>query len=112
MNIDQLLVSAKKAITNLTNEYVTSVAVGWNSTKSHATLRYYLSRQPTDDDVDLCSCALAELEAEFSGEIQTACDECIFATEPLSKLDSLSGWVYVQHDRELAPVIWTEFPDR
>lgn len=96
MDTEQLLTSAKNAIMGLTNEYVVAVAVGWDSITRHARLRYYFSRQPTEEDIDLCSCALAELEAEFGGEIQTSRDESVVATGSIDKLDKLSGWVYVR----------------
>ncbi|CAG1022839.1 hypothetical protein MTYM_02024 [Methylococcales bacterium] len=95
MDTTQLIISARRAIASLTNDHVIAVAVGWDSATRHARLKYYLSRQPTDEDIDLCSCALAELEAEFGGEIQTASDECVIAINLLDELEKPMKWVYM-----------------
>jgi hypothetical protein len=97
MDTAQLMASTKRAIVGLINDYVIAVAVGWDSATRHARLRYYFSRQPTDEDIDLCSCALAELEAEFGGEIQTASDECMVGIKSLDELEKPMELVYIRH---------------
>jgi hypothetical protein len=57
---------------------------------------YYFSGEPTEEEREMCSCALAELEAEFSPYISKVKDECVFSTEKIEQLDPLSGWGYVK----------------
>lgn len=96
MNLKQLLLSANSAIAGLVTANVIAVAVGWEDKDSCITLRYYLSHEPTEEEREMCSCALAELEAEFSPYINTAIDECLFSTKTIEQLDPLSGWGYVK----------------
>lgn len=97
INIELLEVSAKYAVKGLQNEFVRAIAVIWNPKVRSLVLRYYLLRQPTDDDREACSSTLAEIEADFWLEIVTSKDECIYTNEPPENLDSLAFFVYMQN---------------
>lgn len=96
MNINQLLCSTELAVSGLLTDKVLAVAVGWDEARLCLTLRYYFSDEPTGEEKEMCSCALAELEAEFSPYIENAKDEWICSAKKLDELDPLSGWGYVK----------------
>ncbi len=58
-------------------------------------VKYYLDREPNEDDYENIEVLLTELSS-FStrDQIKTARSECVYSTEPLGKLDSLQGTVY------------------
>jgi hypothetical protein len=97
MNEEQLIESTKAAISGLVSEDVVAVAVGWNALRSHLTLRYYFSREPSEHDKELCSCALAELEAMYWREIKSAEDQCVYIDDRRSNIDQLTGFGYLKN---------------
>jgi len=102
MNKRDLLDNAKSALVGYLNENVKAVAVGWDPKTGNLILRYYLSRPATDDDVEMCSCAITEIIALFWKETVTAKDECVYTQEPIANLEALDGFVYVREGGENA----------
>lgn len=102
MNEERLINSAKAAISGLVTEDVVAVAVGWDDLSSHLILRYYFSHEPSEQDIDLCSSALAELEAEYWREIKSSEDQCVRVTDMNTNLDQLAGFAYVKGNAQLA----------
>lgn len=97
MNKVQLIESTKAAVSGLVTDDVVAVAVGWDGLKSHLTLRYYFSHEPSEQDKELCSCALAELEAMYWREIKSAEDQCVYVADENFDLDQLAGFGYLKH---------------
>jgi hypothetical protein len=99
MKEEQLISSTKAAVSGLVTDDVMAVAVGWDGLKSHLTLRYYFSHEPSEQDKELCSSALAELEAEYWREIKTAEDQCVYVSDMNANLDQLDGFGYLRREK-------------
>lgn len=102
MNEERLINSAKAAISGLVTDDVVAVAVGWDGPRAHLILRYYFSHAPSEQDVELCSSALAELEAEYWREIESSEDQCVHVTGMNADLDQMAGFAYIKGNAQLA----------
>jgi len=61
------------------------------------TLRYYLDREPVDDDFEKISVVMTEFIANFSyQEFDELEEDCLYSNLPMSELSPLSGFVYLQ----------------
>jgi hypothetical protein len=60
---------------NLT-EHVVAATVTWDEETSKLSLRYYLDREPHEDDEEECEIAMAELIGEFP-HLELASTECV-----------------------------------
>lgn len=96
MDEGRLIKAAKSAVNGLLNDEVVAVAVGWDDVNSHLTLRYYFSRGPGEEDKDLCSSALAELEAEYWREIKVSEAQSVYVSNASAELDQLTSFVYLR----------------
>ncbi len=57
------------------------------------TLRYYLDREPTEDDYERASIATTEFISHFyADEITTISEECIFTLLPIEELEGAIYW--------------------
>lgn len=63
-------------------------------------IRYYLDREPTEDDYDSVDMLISEVLAHTSNasEITYQKGECIFSKEHMRKLDYLDGFIYARRE--------------
>lgn len=85
----QVLLSAQKALLGEIYPAIRAIVVGFSD--QEITIRFYFDRIPTEDDFENASVVATEMIADFSREVK---HECIFTSEPQSKLDPLNAWVY------------------
>lgn len=63
-------------------------------------VRYYLDRDPTDDDLESIECVITNILAHTSSEedIKNVEDEVIFSNKRMADLDVLDGLVYTRRE--------------
>lgn len=58
-------------------------------------LRYYLSREPNNDDYDNLGRVMTIFISNFKfSEFDSLKEECIYSLEPISKLETFDGIIY------------------
>jgi len=78
---------------NLT-EYVVAATVNWDAETSKLSLRYYVDRDPHEDDEDECEYSMTELIAEYP-DIALASTEC-FRLDAIDDVRHLEGLVFIR----------------
>ncbi|TGO01946.1 colicin [Candidatus Thiomargarita nelsonii] len=63
-------------------------------------IRYYLDREPTEDDFDSLDCVITNILAHTSSneEIKDVKEEAVFSRKRLADLDLLNGLVYARKE--------------
>jgi hypothetical protein len=79
---------------------IRAIAVAF-SDKKHLRIRYYLDRNPTEEDHESLSCVMTTIlsNASSNDDIATVSEECEYSLLPLSQLESLQGFVYFRRER-------------
>lgn len=90
------LLSTYRALHGAIYPAVRAVAVSFKDQKN-LTLRYYLDREPTEDDYEVVRVATTEIVADIP-EFENVQEECIYSTEPIGKLDFLDSCVYIRKE--------------
>jgi len=71
----------------------------------HITLliRFYLDREPTDEDLERIECVITDILAHTSSndQIRDIEDEAIFTKEKMADLDVLDGVIYARREYSL-----------
>ena len=77
---------------------IRGIAVSWNDEKKSLILRYYLDREPIDEDVENINVVIANILANTTSndDIKEIKDELIYTTDMIKDLDSLSGFLYLR----------------
>ncbi len=82
---------------NLT-EHIVAATVTWDEETSKLSLRYYLDREPHEDDEDECEYAMTELIAEFP-YLELASTECVRLASA-DDAQRLEGVVFIRRREE------------
>ena len=91
---DWLRVCFQRALLGTVYPNIRKIAVSLSKDKE-LFVRYYLDREPNEDDNEIVEVLLVEIGSFTTrDEVKTANFECVFSSEPKSKLDSLQGVVY------------------
>ncbi|AWK43210.1 colicin [Photorhabdus laumondii subsp. laumondii] len=97
---DELFIWVSKALLGEIYPAIRAIAVGFNNEKKLLTLRYYLDREPTEEDYESLDIVIANILAHTSSnnDIRGVNDEVVFSTNPFRDLDSLSGFIYIRRE--------------
>ncbi len=79
-------------------EHVVAATVAWDAETSKLSLRYYLDRDPHEDDEDECEYAMTEPIAEFP-YLELASTECIRLASA-DDAQRLEGVVFIRRREE------------
>ncbi|UOY08650.1 hypothetical protein L0P88_08865 [Muricauda sp. SCSIO 64092] len=80
---------------------IRAIAYAYHSEEKKFLIRYYLNREPTEDDYESVSEVMAEFISNFKhSEFDILKEECRFSNLPKSKLDPLDGFVYSKKRRD------------
>jgi len=91
----EVLLSLQKALWGMIYPSIRAIAIDFKGTNK-LKVRYYLDREPNEDDYENISEVTSEVCADINfTEIK---EECIFTLEPISKLDNLKSWVYIRKE--------------
>ena len=78
---------------------IRAIVVGYNPTEKKVILRYYLDREPTEDDYESAKIVLSSAAAEFPiYAFDEEVEECIYSDLPGNELDPLDGMVYARKE--------------
>ena len=78
---------------------IRAIAYAYDDEKKSFLIRYYLNREPTEDDYENVSEVMTEFISHFKhSEFDKLKEECQFSTLPQSKLDSLDGFIYLKKE--------------
>ncbi len=92
---EEIIVSLVYALYGFIYPSIRMVVYKYDKNSKDFTLRYYLDREPNEDDYDNISDVMGEftssLKATDYGDIF---EECIYSTDPMNILDILDGYVY------------------
>ncbi len=74
---------------------IRAVAFAYDGIKKSVLIRYYLNREPTEDDYENVSEVMAEFISNFKhSEFDELKEECQYSNLPKSELAPLDGFVY------------------
>lgn len=81
---------------------IKAIVFGYDEEDKIFTLRYYLEKEPTDDDFESVSEVMTEFISHFKhSEFQDLKEECKYSNLPNSQLEPLSGFVYSRRENSL-----------
>lgn len=78
---------------------VRAIALRYDADKN-LLIRYYLEREPTDDDFENIECVITNILAHTSSneDIKSVKEEAIFSNEKMKDLDVLDSLVYARKE--------------
>jgi len=80
---------------------IRAIVFEYKPDKKYFKLRYYLDREPTEDDFENAAVTTTEFISTFKfSEFDTIEEECIYTNVPLSKIEALDGAVYLRKEDE------------
>ncbi len=94
MDNTKLYSAARLIVARNLTEHVVAATVTWNEETSKLSLRYYVDREPAEDDEDECKYAMTELISEFPF-IALASTECI-RLDTVDDAQRLDGVVFIR----------------
>jgi hypothetical protein len=77
---------------------IRAIAVKYDEQDKDLLIRYYLDREPTEDDFESISIVATEIEAAFGNSLKKCETQCIYSNKPIGRLDHLDGWVYARKE--------------
>lgn len=99
---EQILLAMQLAILGEVYPEIRAIVYAYNSSKKSFLLRYYLNRQPTEDDYESISEVVTEFISQFSYlEFEEIKEECQYSDLPKSKLELLDGLIYSNKEDEI-----------
>lgn len=98
INKDRIRLALQIALLGEIYPAIRAIAFAYNSAKL-LKVRFYLDREPNEDDYESVSSVMSELIASFNNiEISEVIEECFYSTTSISELDSLDGLVYSRRE--------------
>lgn len=77
---------------------IRAIVYKYNPLKNQIILRYYLDREPTDEDYGNISVVATEMWSHLPTEIDILDEECIYSNSIISELEILDGMVYCRKE--------------
>jgi len=78
---------------------IRAVVFKYNSDYRHFTIRYYLEKEPDEDDYENIGVVVAEFLSNFKfSDFDKVDEECVYSNIPISELDILDGMVYCRKE--------------
>lgn len=90
-----ILISIQRALLGMIYPSIRAIAVGYDGIEKLKVV-YYLDREPDEDDYESISDVVGEVCSDIY--FQEVEELCIFAKEPINKLDNLVSWVYIRKE--------------
>ena len=91
-----LLVSIQRALLGMIYPSIRAIAAGFDGLEKLRVI-YYLDREPIEKDYENLNTVTGEICADI--DFNKVEENCIYTTQPLSKLDSLDFWVYMREEK-------------
>lgn len=102
---DWLVYGMSKALIGEIYPAIRAIAIRFDESRTML-IRYYLDRAPLEMDDDSIEMVILDFENYFTPDMITKIDiECQFSLLPISKLDSLNGFVYARREWDLEEVM-------
>ncbi|GHV03684.1 hypothetical protein AGMMS50229_03420 [Campylobacterota bacterium] len=91
--------SLQRALVRAIYPAIRAIAYSYNPDTRRFVLRYYLDREPTENDYEEAGCVTTEVFSDFNNvlfdDIQ---EECYYSDSLLSRMDGLDGFVYMRYE--------------
>lgn len=95
----EILLSLQDALIGEIYSNIRAIAFDYNKDSKIFKLRFYLDREPDEDDFESLSNVMGEFLSHFKfSQFDEIKEECIYSSLPLSELDILSGIVYARKE--------------
>jgi len=95
LSTEQIRTAMQTSLLGEVYSKIRAIAYSYDSEEKIFLIRYYLNREPTEDDYESVSEVMAEFISNFKhSEFDKLKEECQFSDLPKSKLDPLDGFVY------------------
>ena len=99
MTTDSIRVALQISLLGEIYPDIRAIAYSYDLSNKIFTLRYYLVREPIEEDYENVSIVLAEFASNFNHtSFNGLKEECIYSKVPKSELDSLDGFVYFRKE--------------
>lgn len=94
-----LMLSMQRALLGAIYPSIRMITIGYDKELKNFTIRYYLDREPNEDDRDKISCVMAEVIGDYKFDtFNNIFEECIYSNDSLSKLEVLNVIVYAREE--------------
>lgn len=99
ITVDEILLTLQVSLLGEIYPSIRAIVYKYEPDTKKFLLRYYLDREPNEDDYYNVSCVVTEFIAYFKfTEFEDLIEECVYSDEPYSKLDVLDGCVYLRKE--------------
>lgn len=99
LSSNQIRLSLQNALLGEIYPELRAIAYSYNSRTSDILLRYYLEREPIEDDYDSLNTVMGLFIGDFKfSEFNKILEECEYNELPINQIDSLDGFVYLRKE--------------
>lgn len=96
---EEILLALQSSLLGEIYSEIRAVVFKYNSDNRQFTLRYYLEKEPNEDDYENIGIVVAEFISNFKfSEFEKVDEECVYSKLPISELEILDGMVYCRKE--------------
>jgi len=96
---EQILLALQSALLGEIYSSIRAIVFKYEANNHYFLLRYYLDREPNDDDFENVEIVITEFISNFKfTDFDKTKGECKYTTLPLSNLDVMDGIVYCRKE--------------
>ena len=96
---EEILLALQSSLLGEIYAEIRLIVFKYNSDNRQFMLRYYLDREPTEEDYENLSVVITEFISNFKySEFDGVSSECIYSKSPISELETLDGIVYCRKE--------------
>ena len=94
-----ILLALQSALLGEVYPSIRAVVYKYSSETKQFLLRYYLDREPIDDDYESAGNVVAEFISNFKfSDFDIVKEECVYSNDPISMFDIMDGMVYCRKE--------------
>ncbi|MDT3738234.1 MAG: colicin [Candidatus Kapabacteria bacterium] len=95
----EIMLSLQDALIGEIYNNIRAIVFDYNEDNKTFLLRFYLDKEPDEDDFESVSIVMSEFISHFKfSEFNTINEECLYSKLQLSELEPLSGVVYARKE--------------
>jgi hypothetical protein len=99
INRTEILLALQSALLGEIYYAIRAIVFKYDAKGKQFALRYYLDREPNEDDFENIGIVATEFIANFKySDFNEVKEECIYTAQPISQIDIMDGMVYCRKE--------------